>query len=291
MVDVMKKKNMPDSNADMGKNEEIHQIENWLEELPEFDEHGHTPLSYEALLSFVENTKKDNEPTDNRIVIGKVTDVLSHETDLERIDTLFALLKDHNADSSDYSVIGMSSYEVRNYAVSEKAYRMAIEQCTEAYLMTGYKNNLAYLIRRKELVNPENRIEKEAPILLRDGVVNKDTFSLINMALFWALEYGGEENWDLADKLVSYVDKNDVMGALKWWKGVALADEAEGYLVHLLLVRHGKIGSSPLGSIEVLFDRVKKDYSEIPDKMKKIVTPFTGGEFAKFPTFPPVDWD
>lgn len=65
-------------------------------------------------------------------------------------------------------------------------------------------------------------------MLLRDGVANKDTFSLINMALFWVLEYGGEENWDLADKLVSYVDKNDVTGALEWWKGVALADEAEG---------------------------------------------------------------
>ena len=37
MVGVMSKKNMPDSNADIEKNEEIHQIENWLEELPEFD--------------------------------------------------------------------------------------------------------------------------------------------------------------------------------------------------------------------------------------------------------------
>lgn len=277
MEGFMSKKNMPDSNADMEKNEEIYQIENWLEELPEFDEHGHTPLSYEALLSFVENAKKDNESADDRIIIGKVTDVLSHETDLERIDTLLALLKDYNADSSNYSMIGMSSYEVKNFAVSERAYRMAIEQCTEDYLITGYKNNLAYLIRRKELANPENRIKKEAPILLRDGVANKDTFSLINMALFWALEYGGEENWDLADKLVSYVDKNDVMGALEWWKGVALADEAEGYLVHLLLVRHGKVGSSPLGEIEELFDRVKKDYPGIPEKMKSIATSSGGG--------------
>ena len=291
MVGVMSTKNMPDSNADMEKNEEIHQIENWLEELPEFDEHGHTPLSYEALLSFVENAKKDNDSADDRIIIGKVTDVLSHETDLERIDPLFALLKDHNADSSDYSMIGMSSYEVKNFGVSERAYRMAIEQCTEDYLMTGYKNNLAYLIRRKDLANPEKKKKKEAPILLRDGVANKDTFSLINMALFWALEYGGEENWDLADKLVSYVDKNDVTGALEWWKGVALADEAEGYLVHLLLVRHGKVGSSPLGKIEELFDRVKKDYPGIPEKMKSIVASSGGGICDDFPAFPPGDWN
>lgn len=211
------------------------------------------------------------------MIIGKVTDVLSHEVDVEYIDTLFSLLKDYNADSSDYSMIGMSAYEVKNFAVAERAYRMAIEKCTEDYLITGYKNNLAYLIRRKELENPENRIEKEVPILLRDGVANKDTFSLINMALFWALEYCSEGNWDLADKLVSYVDKNYVMGAFKWWRGVALTDEAEGYLVHLLLVRHGKVGSSPLGKIEELFDRVKKDYPGIPDRMKNIVSASVGG--------------
>ena len=277
MVGVMSTKNMPDNNADMEKNEEIHQIENWLEELPEFDEHGHTPLSYEDLLRFVENEKKNNESIDNRIIIGKVTDVLSHEVDVEYIDTLFALLKDYNADSSDYSMIGMSAYEVKNFAVAERAYRMAIEKCTEDYLITGYKNNLAYLIRRKELENPENRIEKEVPILLRDGVANKDTFSLINMALFWALEYCSEENWELADKLVSYVDKNYVMGAFEWWRGVALTDETEGYLVHLLLVRHGKVGSSPLEKIEELFDRVKKDYLGIPDRMKNIVSASDGG--------------
>lgn len=273
----MSKNKLSGNNSDMEKKEELHQIENWIEELSGFDEQGYTPLSYEDLLRFVENAKKNNESIDNRIIIGKVTDVLSHEVDVEYIDTLFALLKDYNADSSDYSMIGMSAYEVKNFAVAERAYRMAIEKCTEDYLITGYKNNLAYLIRRKELENPENRIEKEVPILLRDGVANKDTFSLINMALFWALEYCSEENWELADKLVSYVDKNYVMGAFEWWRGVALTDETEGYLVHLLLVRHGKVGSSPLGKIEELFDRVKKDYPGIPDRMKKIVSASDGG--------------
>lgn len=277
MVGVMSKNKLSGNNSDMEKKEELHQIENWIEELSGFDEQGYTPLSYEDLLRFVENAKKNNESIDNRIIIGKVTDVLSHEVDVEYIDTLFALLKDYNADSSDYSMIGMSAYEVKNFAVAERAYRMAIEKCTEDYLITGYKNNLAYLIRRKELENPENRIEKEVPILLRDGVANKDTFSLINMALFWALEYCSEENWELADKLVSYVDKNYVMGAFEWWRGVALTDETEGYLVHLLLVRHGKVGSSPLGKIEELFDRVKKDYPGIPDRMKKIVSASDGG--------------
>lgn len=225
------------------------------------------------------------------MIIGKISDALAREADVKKMDAMFALLKDYNADCSDYSMLGMSAYEIKNFTVAERAYCFAIELCSEQYLMTGYKNNLAYLIRRNEIGDLKKRSKKEVPILLRDGAAKKDTFSLINMALFWALKHGGEENWDLADKLVSYVDKNDVTGALEWWKGVALADEAEGYLVHLLLIRHGKIGSSPLGSIGELLDRVKKDYPGIPDKMKEIVTPFDGGEFDEFPTFPPVDWD
>ncbi|PWT28805.1 hypothetical protein [Butyrivibrio fibrisolvens] len=287
----MSKNNKPNKQTDKDKEKELQQIEEWLEELPDFNEKNCTSSSYEDVLSHIKKKKSADEHIDNRSIIDEVTELLLCENALEHIETLFAILKDYDADSSDYSLIGMSAYEVKNYIVAERAYRMAIEQCTEAYLMTGYKNNLAYLIRRKEIENPDKRNEKEVPLLLRDGASKKDTFSLINMALFWALERGDEDNWDLADKLVSCVDGNDVERALGWWKGVALADEAEGYLVHLLLVRHGKVASSPVGSIVELFDRVKKDYPGIPDKMKEIVTPFNGGEFDKFPTFPPVDWD
>lgn len=270
------------------------EIQGWLDELPSFDDD--LSVSGNTDDDLIEELKKQirggHDISADKLLIEKTTIVLQGEKSTERISELFGLLKDAGIDdSSYYSRLGMSAYELKNYTVAERAYRLAVDLCVEDYLITGYKNNLAYLLRRKEIENPDKRNEKEIPLLLRDGAAKKDTFSLINMALFWALEYGGEENWDLTDKLISYVDKNDVIGALEWWKGVALADEAEGYLVHLLLVRHGKIGSSPLGSIEVLFDRVKKDYSEIPDKMKKIVTPFEGGEFDKFPTFPPADWD
>lgn len=287
----MSKNGKQDKQTDKDKKKELRQIEEWIEELPEFNGEDCTLSSHEDMLSYLEKGKKVDEHIDSRSVIDEVTELLIHEVTLEHIETLFAILKDYDADSSDYSMVGMSAYEVKNYIVAERSYRLAIEQCTEVYLMTGYKNKLAYLIRRKEIENLDKRNEKEVPLLLRDGTSKKDTFSLINMALFWALERGGEDNWDLADKLVSYADKNDVMGALEWWKGVALADEAEGYLVHLLLIRHRKIGSSPLGSIGELFDRVKKDYPGIPDKMKEIVTPFDGGVFDNFPTFLPVGWD
>lgn len=270
------------------------EIQGWLDELPSFDDD--LSVSESTADDLIEELKKQirdgHDIRADKLLIEKTTIVLQGEKSTERISELLGLLKDARVDdASYYSRLGMSAYELKNYTVAERAYRLSVDLCIEDYLITGYKNNLAYLLRRKEIENPDKQNEKEIPLLLRDGVAKKDTFSLINMALFWVLEYGGEENWDLADKLVSYIDKNDVTGALEWWKGVALADEAEGYLVHLLLVRRGKIDSSPLGSIEVLFDRVKKDYSEIPDKMKKIVTPFEGGEFDEFPTFPPADWD
>lgn len=285
-----KKKVEANENADISTAE----IQEWLDDLPAFNEDS--PVSASTADDLIEELKEQiragHDIRTDKLLLEKTSIVLQEEKNAEKIGELFGILKDAKVDdASYYSGIGMSAYELKNYIVAERAYRLAVDLCFEDYLIIGYKNNLAYLLRRKEIENPDKRSEKEIPLLLRDGAAKKNTFSLINMALFWALEHGGEENWDLADKLVSYADKNDVTGALEWWKGVALADEAEGYLVHLLLIRHGKIGSSPLGSIGELFDRVKKEYPGIPDKMKETVTPFDGGEFDMFPTFPPVDWD
>lgn len=287
----MSKNDKPDNknNGDTSE-EELQRIEGWLDELPEFDEKKASTFTYEDLLEYIEKAKSGDEHIDNIMIVSKLTETLTREIDAEHIDVLFDLLKDYNADCSDYSMMGMSAYELKNFAIAEKAYRSAIEYCSEAFLMTGYKNNLAYLIRRKEIGNPEARSKKEVPTLLRDGVSKKDTFSLINMALFWALECGNEDDWELVDKLVSYVNKSDASGAFGWWKDVALAGDAEGYLVHLLLIRHGKVDKSPLGSMEELFDRVKKEWPKIPDNMKNIVTPYDGVDWSGFPTFPPTDW-
>lgn len=272
----------------------LEEIQGWLEELPSFEDEAPKKESSteEFLKTIKEKLRNGQNIKDDGVLLDKIAFFLQEESNKDRINELFDILKDAKIeDATFYSRIGMSAYELKNYIVAERAYRLAVEHCVEEYLIIGYKNNLAYLIRRKEIENPDNRSEKEVPVLLRDGVAKKDTFSLINMALFWALEHGNRDNWELADKLVSYVNKSDISGAFEWWKEVALADEAEGYLVHLLLMRHGKIGSSSLGSIEKLFDRVKKDYPGIPDSMKNIVTPFDSGEFDDFPPFPSVDWE
>lgn len=93
-----------------------------------------------------------------------------------------------------YSHMGMESYSNENFIVAEEVFRRAVAFCQEDVLRVGYANNLAYLIRRKEIRNPEKVSGKEIVELLKLGTVKKDTFSLINMALFWALNIGAEDD-------------------------------------------------------------------------------------------------
>lgn len=94
------------------------------------------------------------------------------------------------------------------------------------------------------------------------------------MALLWALEFGSKEDWNLANLIISQISKKIIFNTLSKWQSYAENGETEGYLVHLFLLRHGKIPNSSLGSIIELFERVKKDYPLIPDEMKNIVTCF-----------------
>lgn len=181
----------------------------------------------------------------------------------------------------------MSAYVVKNFWVSERAYYHAIELCSDPDLLIRYKNNLAYLIRRKEIRYPKERSKKEIAVLLRDGIERKDTFSLINMALFWALEGSTLDDWEIADHLASFINQNDILDVLHRWQNVSEDEGGEGYLVHFLLLRHGKMAYSPLGDVASLFEKAKKVYPQMPDKMKEIVTPFDGRKMGELPNFVP----
>ena len=108
------------------------------------------------------------------------------------------------------------------------------------------------------------------------------------MALFWALNIGAKEDWKMADELISLVSKSDVHGAYLWWLDVGNKDDVEGHLVHMLLIRNGKIAKSPLGEMKALFDKVKVKYATIPENLKNIVTPFHDGDTDILPCLD--DW-
>lgn len=247
------------------------------------------PVDYEDLVKSIEDKKNLGNDKLDEGFLESIASRLETETEEEHIDYLFKVLDDNNlSECSVYSHMGMESYSNGNFIVAEEAFRRAVAVCQEDVLRVGYANNLAYLIRRKEIRNPEKASGKEIVELLKPGTAKKDTFSLINMALFWALNIGAEDDWKMADELISLVSKSDVHGAYLWWLDVGNKDDVEGHLVHLLLIRNGKIAKSPLGEMKALFDKVKAKYAAIPAEFKNIVTPFDGGTTDTLPCLD--DW-
>lgn len=246
------------------------------------------PDSYEDIVKFIEDKKIGNEKLDVGF-LESIASRLETETEEEHIDYLFKVLDDNElSECSVYSHMGVESYSNGNFIVAEEAFRRAVAFCQEDVQRVSYANNLAYLIRRKEIRNPEKASSKEIVELLKPGIVKKDTFSLINMALFWALNIGEEDDWKMADVLISLISKSDVHRAYLWWLDVGNKDDVEGQLVHLLLIRNGKIAKSPLGEMKTLFDKVKAQYAAIPTEFKNIVTPFDDGTTDTIPCLD--DW-
>lgn len=236
------------------------------------------PVSYEDLIKTIDDKKRLGNGKLDEGTLEIIASRLESETDEEHIDYLFKILEENDfSECSVFSHMGMESYSSGNFLVAEEAFRRAVAVCEEDVLRVGYANNLAYLIRRKEIRNPERASSKEIVELLKPGVAKKDTFSLINMALFWALNIGAEDDWKIADELISLVSRSDAHGAYLWWLDAGNKDDVEGHLVHLLLIRNGKIAKSPLGEMKDLFDKVKAKYAAIPAEFKNIVTPFDGG--------------
>lgn len=247
------------------------------------------PVDYEDLVKSIEDKKNLSNDKLDEGFLESIASRLETETEEEHIDYLFKVLDDNDlSECSVYSHMGMESYSNGNFIVAEEAFRRAVAFCQEDVLRVGYANNLAYLIRRKEIRNPEKASSKEIVELLKPGTAKKDTFSLINMALFWALNIGAEDDWKMADELFSVVFKSDVHGAYLWWLDVGNKDDVEGQLVHLLLMRNGKIAKSPLGEMKDLFDKVKAKYAAIPAEFKNIVTPFDGETTDNLPCLD--DW-
>lgn len=79
------------------------------------------------------------------------------------------------------------------------------------------------------------------------------------MALMLVLKLGGDDNWAMCDELIPQVTFQSAASVMEWWADVGNNNEAEGFLVHLWLLRHGKASTSILGERHDLFERVKRD--------------------------------
>lgn len=200
--------------------------------------------NYPSLFSYAEEIKR-------KIFSG---------TYIDKTDKLYELLKQIDSKLPFGSVIGslgMEAYSKKNFEIAEKAFKDS-----------DNKNNLAYIIRRGEVKDSAKYSTKYVAELLKDGVHEKEPFSMINMALLWALNVKGEDSWKLADNIMSMMPRDNVSSALDWWLDVARNGDVEGYLVHYWMLKHRKIDKTPLGSKAELLDRIVSEIRDMPDFMK-----------------------
>lgn len=208
---------------------------------------------------------------------AEIMEWLMEESDLDRIEEMFELLE-LVGNKQDFASLGMTAYEDKNFTVAEEAYRRAVNLSNSL----DVKNNLAYLIRRREVRDVNRYTLKSVANLLREGVLNKDVFSTVNMLLFLVFNVGTEECWEIADELMDNIEKDMCFDVAEWWKQVAENGEAEGFLVHLMLVRHGKIKESSLGGIDFLFAKIQEQRVNIPNNIREILTPYVDREEDEF---------
>lgn len=159
------------------------------------------------------------------------------------------------------SRFAFTSYEAKDYQTAKHGFLRLAQMGSQAG-----KNNLAYMARRGEGDHLWFFQTEEILRLLKSGVQEREVFSVINTALVFALLLQTAEDWKFADRLISLLQSGAVFAA-SWWYDLAARGEAEGYLVHWWLLRHGKMGTSPLGTLEALSVKVKSLYPDIPEDL------------------------
>ena len=157
--------------------------------------------------------------------------------------------------------IAFEEYEASNIDFAEYLFRRACDLVDDSSL----NNNLAYMLRRKR---KDSINSCEVITLLLPGVQEREPFCLINMGLLFALQLSTPDDWETADDLFALLP-NELTGADSWWEKLGKNNEAEGYLVHFFLLRHGKIEHSDLGSIKSLTLRLAKSIDGFPEWLAK----------------------
>lgn len=99
----------------------------------------------------------------------------------------------------------------------------------------GSKNNMIYMLRRGEIIDTTNKIER----LFGEIDEWRDPTLCINRALY-LLSHGNKHFLNEADLLIaSLSDSDDVDDAISWWNGLYQEGEVEGIIVLNWLYRHG----------------------------------------------------
>ena len=197
----------------------------------------------EIWISEMENkidSMNESEEANLELCISQIVDKLMDEVLETCTEPLFQLLKKVQKKAKHYE---------SNAQLVIKAYLQTFYLLAEqAFYDAGANNCLAYIIRRYEVKDASKYSLKTIAELLKAGVHKKEPFSMINMALLWALSIGGDEAWRLADSIMSNIPVSNISTAADWWLELGWRDDIEGYLVHYWLLKYAKIKCSLLGN-------------------------------------------
>ena len=134
---------------------------------------------------------------------------------------------------------GMDYYGKGEYEKAKSAFTLAYRKGE-----TTVKNNLAYMLRRREIRDVViEGIEYSVEDLLTEGIIDNEPFSVINFALY---ESCVDSNIDY-DKGLSIVKRlvgtnaSAIYNVYSWWNELAKAGEIEGYVVLAWLIELGLV--------------------------------------------------
>lgn len=154
--------------------------------------------------------------------------------------------------------IGYRCYQLRSPALAEWVYRYA----NDLNETNNSRNNLAYILRRHR--NDLHATNAEIIDLLTEGVRRQDSFSLMNMALHFALNLGTENDWRLADRLIKLIAEDSICAVYQWWHDLAAKEDPEGILAVYWLNRHDKLPIPLEQAGDPWIARINDHYSNIP---------------------------
>ncbi len=226
--------------------------EHWINVLKNMDKD-----SWISLLSAgIDKAKDDEIPPLSDFFVDDIVNKYFNEEYLIYQNELIGLLRKMDSRLGTHESmgkLGKKACEHKDFATAEMAFKEAENW-----------NNLAFLIRRGEVADPKKYSVKYVAEILKDGVHKKETFSMINMALLWALNIGGDESWKLADKIMSFLSIENVSAATFLWENVAKSGDVEGYLVHYWILKYEKLAFTTLGEKDELLKKIRSEIPELP---------------------------
>lgn len=128
-------------------------------------------------------------------------------------------------------------------------------------------NDLCYILRKNQ-VNSKLVTVTDVEVLLKKGLENNSRISMVNYALCYATGFQKEIDWIKADKIMSKLDKIQLV--LSWWYMLAKDGDAEGDLVLGWLLRYQLIKDPDSMTLNERFDIARRNGFCVPEWMYSV---------------------